>query len=196
MNKAYIEIHTSLRKHPRLWPIFKAMESRYASEQELEEYCRVVPEFAERAEASFAVKKMEEVVVIEVVDEIFDIYPMESYHDLARVKTIRDVRLVSAYATQAMLMNDHQWFDDKLLIWLRTILQAFEFPDREDTSTKLLFSESENDIHLEKLQPKQRVIYSTYKKLKQKYRERLKPNLYLTMESFLQQPVDTLTIDC
>ncbi len=187
---------TSLRNHPHLKSIFKAAEARHLTDQELAEYCRIVPEYRDRAEAAREIREIEEVTIRDVVDEIFAIYPFEQYHEMAAIKAPRDMRYVSAYATLAMLMGDPKWFDDKLLIWLRTILQAFEFPDRKPTVRRALFARQNADNRLEKLLPKQRAIYETYTKIKQRYKERLSLKSYTLIESYLSQAIDTLTLDC
>jgi len=186
----------SLRNHPQLRAIFKAAESRHLTDQELEEYLHVVPDHADRAQAAKEVREIEEEVVNTVVEDIFAVYPFPKHHRTAPVKAPRDIRYVSAYMTEAMLMNDPQWLNNKLLIWLKTILQSFEFPDREGAAKKVLFAgASGNTGGLEKLKPGQRSIYATYHKLKQYYQERLSPASYALMEPYLQQAIDVLAHD-
>ncbi len=184
----------SLRQHPRLKMIFKAAESRQLTPQELEEYQRVVPEHTDRAEAAREIAKTEQAVVQKTVEDIFAIYPFEGNHPGASPKCLRDVRYVSAYATLAMLMEDPKWLEDKLLLWLRTILLAFEFPDRAQ-GKKVLFGgggDHGGDGRGNELSPPQRSIYDTYVRLRENYREVLTPNTYQLMEPYLQQAVDIL----
>lgn len=186
----------SLRNHPQLQAIFKAAESRHLTDQELEEYRHVVPDNAVRVEAAKEVREIEEEVVNTVVEDIFAVYPFPKHHRAASVKAPRDIRYVSAYMTEAMLMNDPQWLNNKLLIWLKTILQSFEFPDREGAAKKVLFASPSSDPGaLEKLKPGQRSIHATYHKLKQYYQERLSPASFALMEPYLQQAIDVLAHD-
>lgn len=183
----------SLRQHPRLAAIFKAVESRHPTPQELDEYRRVVPECQNRADAAQEVAAVEMEVVNLTLQSVFSIYPYEEHHQFALAKCTRDVRYVSAYATLAMLMRDEQWLKDKLLYWLKTILQAFEFPDRA-TRKKVLFGGQEGSA-LERLNAKQRSIYETYVKLRDHYRARLSPAAFLLMEPHLQAAIDILSAE-
>jgi hypothetical protein len=184
----------SLRKHPQLQALFRATESRQMSEQELDEYCRVVPEYTQRAIAAREITAVEQAIVQKVIDEIFAIYPYEQFHQSALAKCTRDVRYVSAYATLSMLMNDSQWFADKLLIWLKTILHSFEFPDKK-TKGKVLFSGAAQDNKMEELPAHRRSIYETYTKLKQHYQRVLTPSSFQLIEPHLQQAIDILSGD-
>ncbi|MEY3220278.1 MAG: hypothetical protein RIT27_1635 [Pseudomonadota bacterium] len=183
---------SSLRKHPQLQALFRATESRQMTEQELEEYCRLVPEYTQRAIAAREITAVEQSVVQKVVDEIFAIYPYEQFHQIALGKCTRDVRYVSAYATLSMLMNDPQWFSDKLLIWFKTILHSFEFPDKKQKG-RVLFSGGNQDNKIEELPPHRRSIYETYFKLKQQYQRVLTPSSFHLIESYLQQAIDVLS---
>ena len=188
------QIKQSLKTHPELQAIFKAAESRHLTTQELEVYSRVVPEYASYAEAAHEVASVEEAVVQAVVKDIFALYPYEKKHQLAFGKCVRDISYVSAYATQAMLMNDPQWFEDKLLIWLKTILQAFEFPEPIQKATDL-FSKPADALHETGLSQKQRSIFATYSQLKHHYQEKLSPTAFDLMASYLQQAIDILSSD-
>jgi len=195
MSAVSVASQDSLRDHPQLRAIFKAAESRHLTDQELDEYQHQVPDCAARAACAREVRELEEEVVANVVDEIFLVYPYEQHHRGARVKALRDIRYVSAYATLAMLMNDPRWFDNKILLWLKTILQAFEFPDREGSARKALFSRSAEDATLEKLRPHQRSIHATYTKLRHHYQERLGEAAFALMAPYLQQAIDRLSGD-
>lgn len=188
------QVNQSLRTHPELQAIFKAAESRHLTTQELEAYSRVVPEYTSHAEAAREVMSVEEAVIQAVVKEIFALYPYEKKHKLAFGKCVRDISYVSAYATQAMLMNDPQWFEDKLLIWLKTILQSFEFPEPSQKTTGL-FGKPADALHEAGLSQKQRSIFATYSQLKQRYQEKLSPTAFDLMASYLQQAIDILSSD-
>ncbi|MGF1525817.1 MAG: hypothetical protein ACFCBW_03360 [Candidatus Competibacterales bacterium] len=183
----------SLRHLPALKELFRAAENRQFTVAELDEYLQAAPHAKGRAAAAREIGAVEEEVVEAVVREIFALYPYEQRHNYSTAKCIRDVRSVSAYATLAMLMDDPDWFRDKLLLWLRTILQAFEFPDRLEKRRRALFSNTPNQGKLDHLTPGQRSIFETYTKLKLHYRERLSSEAFALFEPFLQQAVDTLS---
>jgi len=188
------QVKQSLRTHPELEAIFKAAESRHLTSQELDAYSQVVPEYAPHAQAAREVASVEEAVVQAVVKEIFLLYPYEKKHKLAFGKCVRDISYVSAYATQAMLMNDPQWFEDKLLIWLKTILQSFEFPEPTQKTTGL-FSKPADALHESGLPQKQRSVFATYSQLKHHYQQKLSPTTFDLITSYLQQAIDILSSD-
>ncbi len=185
----------SFRTHPELAAIFRAAESRQLTEQELEEYYRVLPHELPRATAAREIKSIETRTVQAVINEIFALYPFEERHTMATGKCARDVRYLSAYATLAMLMNDPQWFEDKLLLWMKTILQAFEFPEQAH-KPKVSFNLTANTANaVEKYKPHQRSIYDTYVRLKQQYHRTLSSASYDLIESYLQRAVEVLAED-
>jgi hypothetical protein len=186
-----LEPTTSYRKHAALAAIFKAAENRHLSDSEMAEYQRALPSESRRLAAAREIAKNEQAVVERVVTEIFAAYPFEENHAYAHSKCMRDIRSVSAYATLSMLMNDPHWFRDKLLLWLRTILQALYFPDRETAVKKTMFgAASGGDIA--QLAVNQRSIFETYSKLRSVYKERLTAESFGLIETYLDQAVNTL----
>lgn len=179
------------RTHAELEGLWKNAESRHLSAAELERYARVTDQRV-RVTAAQEIREVEARIVKEVVRSVFTKYPYEAHHDHATAKCIRDVRYVSAYATMAMLMDDVQWLDDKLLIWLRTILQAFEFP-ASVTKKKVLFAARSADPKMDGLDAKRQSIHDTYTRLRDGYREALTDSSYQLVRPALQRVVDTLT---
>ncbi|MGL4574127.1 MAG: hypothetical protein ACRCV9_04970 [Burkholderiaceae bacterium] len=192
MNLPVLEATSSYRRHPALVAIFKASENRHFTEEECSEYQRVLPGEAMRLKAAREIAACEQAVVERVVSEIFTAYPFERNHAYAHSKCMRDIRGVSSYATLSMLMNDPHWFRDKLLLWLRTILQALYFPDREMAQKKTMFGSS-SSMDVSQLAPNQRAIFETYSRLKNNYKDRLSPESFSLFEPFLDQAVNTLS---
>lgn len=185
----------SLRTHPDLADVFKRAESRHLTDDELDAYLAVVPEYAARAEAAKAMRTHDAAAVRITVTELHKLYPYEQYHKNALPKGIRDLRYVCAYATHAMLLGDSEWFRDKLLLWMKTIIQAFEFPDLPAGSTRLLNPEPEVRVAIERLRPYQRSIYECYYRLKSELRRALPPAAFTELEPYLQLTVDVLSHD-
>jgi hypothetical protein len=182
-----------LRLHPELADLFKRAESRHLTDDELDAYLAAVPEHAPRAEAAKALRAADAAAVRKVITELYQVYPYEQHHQLAMPKCIRDVRYVSAYAAHAMLLGDADWFRDKLLVWMKTILQSFEYPD--SPNNKRLNPEPEVRATLERLRPHQRSIYECYYRLKTELRRALPAPAYTELEPYLQLPVDVLSRD-
>jgi len=185
----------ALRRHPLVGPLLRKAEGRHLGEEELQEYRRQVPAFESRAAAAAEVAACEAQVVEKTVSDIFAIYAFEKHHALAAIKAPRDITNVSVYATHAMLMNDGEWFRDKLLLWLRTILQAFRFPVRETSAKKVLFAArpSSKDNSIEQMPQLTQAVHETYVVLKRNYQQVLSPVSYQLMEPYLQQAIDTLS---
>jgi hypothetical protein len=183
----------TFRSQPELAVIFKAAEARHLDPDQLARYTELT-DARDRATAAQEVREHEGRVVKEVVTSVFKRYPYEEHHDNAMAKCIRDVRYVSAYSTMAMLMDDVQWLDDKLLIWLKTILQSFEFPAAA-TRKRALFAARAQDPALERLDGKRQSIHETYTRLRDGYEAVLTPNSFALMKPALDRVVDTLTED-
>jgi len=185
----------TLRQHPDLAELFKRAESRHLTDDELDAYLAVVPEHAARADASRALRTHDAAAVRKVITELYQLYPYALHHQLAMPKCIRDVRYVSAYAAHSMLLGDADWFRDKLLLWMKTILQSFEYPDIPAGTTKRLNPEPEVRAVLERLKPHQRSIYECYYRLKSELRRSLPPAAFTELDLYLQLPVDVLSHD-
>ena len=128
-----------------------------------------------------------------VVTEIFSQYNYEQLHEQAMAKCPRDVGYVLAYAVAAMLTRDPAWFDNKVLIWLKTILQAFDFPERTRSAAGALFADEVLEEHLARLPKKSRSVFHTYYRLKQEVEGELELDQAECLAPYLQQTIDTLT---
>lgn len=185
----------SLRHHPALAELFRRNEGKHWSSDQLALYQRSAIEYSLRAAAAAEIAGVESTVVERTVAEILASYPFEQKHHYARTKCVRDVSMVSAYATAAMLMNDGDWFRDRLLLWLRTILQSFYFPKRETAQRKTLFGAKSERNPVDDLPQRKQSIYDTYNTLKRHYQLSLAPAHFTLLEPYLQQAIDTLTTD-
>jgi len=188
--------HQSVRHHTLLKELFRRSEGRHWSDEELSTYSRSVPEFGQRAEAARAVARQEATVVEKTVTEIFSVYAFMKHHPMAEVKAPRDITQVSVYITSAMLMNDSEWLRDRLLLWLKTILQAFAFPKRESSGQRTLFGKSaQSNNPAENMAQRRQAVFETYIVLKRNYQQALDPAHFSLLEPYLQQVVDTLSAD-
>jgi hypothetical protein len=185
----------SLRRHPQLKALFKDAESRHFNDAEFDLYLSIYPEGHARVAAAREVKAVDGQIIKKVITCIYEIYPYEQKHQLAVAKCIRDVRYVSAYATGCMLMGDLQWFEDKLLLWMKTIIQSFGYPDIPPGTTKRYFSDPEILAHIATLKPNQRSIYETYRGILEEFRANLSPAAFAEMQPYLQRAIDVLAHD-
>ncbi len=182
----------SPRQHPALREMFRASESRHFDDEELAAIERQCPERALALAAAREIREKDVAVIGRVVKEIFSQYPYEGKHEFHNPKCIRDVRYVVAYACHAMIADDPKWLDDKLLIWLKTILQAFGFPDRQKSAATALFADRTMEMKVAGLPIKAKSIYQTYYRLKQEMGKELAPEHYALIAPYLEQAVQIL----
>ena len=190
----------SLRQHPELQALLKQAESRQLTEEELTTYSSIVPQHADRAAAAAEIAAAQQDVVEQTVNEILHAYPMdEAFGDYAPVKCLRDVSYISAYATAAMLLGDTRWFDEKMLFWARTMLQASPFPAPKGTQAGQPFT-PENPTPLTHLIEQAAglplhvgILHVTYKRMLENYREVLSAAAYEKLEPMIEHAVAVIT---
>ncbi|NKI36351.1 hypothetical protein HFP89_14365 [Wenzhouxiangella sp. XN79A] len=175
--------------------IFKDAEARHLTEDELSIYRRLLPDWAERADAAKAAYAVEADVVSDAINRIFEVYPYAEKHKLAPEKCVRDATNVSTYAIQAMLMNDNQWYKDKLLFWLKTILQAFNFPGRVKPKESVLFGSNEDAERINGLPDGLQSLYETYLLMDRNYQQSLDEPHYLLLKPHVEIVREILTGD-
>lgn len=183
----------SARCHPKLREVFKSAEARHLDDSELDAVLSIYPDLEKEVAAARAVREVEKQVVKKVVREVFSQYDYEKHHEFALAKCPRDVRYVVAYACHAMLARDARWFDDKILIWLKTILQSFEFPKRNSSAAKALFADKDLENRLAELPQKSASVFHCYYRLRQEMERAIDPDSFEQIEPFLTQAINTLT---
>jgi hypothetical protein len=183
-----------LRKHPSLLDMVESCQSRHADDEELDIYLSLAPEHAARARAATEVRDVEAPIIRKVIKRIFEVYPYEKHHDLAVTKATRDVRLVVVNCSLAMLLGDPDWLNAKLLLWLKRILQAFRFPDKEPQQ-EYVFRDATRRTKVQSLQPYQRSIYETFALLQDEMEKALTPDSYREIEPYLSMVTEILSQD-
>ena len=183
---------SSLREHPELQEIFSNMESRFPNSEELGAYEALLPEHRDLAKAAYEIVVIERKVPANIIRALYKIYPYEEFHAYAKEKCMRDMSYVLAYATQSMLMNDPQWFEDKLLFWMKTIIQSFRYPDAR-TPDQFLFDDPEHRNHLKKLAAHQKSIYECYTMMMRELRDNLTGKSFKLIEPYINQAITILS---
>jgi len=170
-----------------------AAQSRHFSDDEYDRYLEMLPDQKHRVAAARDLMSHEEMIVKRTVLEIMQLYPYQRFHVRAPEKCIRDVTYISIYSTHAMLVNDNQWYKDKLLYWFRTMLQSFNFPpiavDKKGFNrySELSTRASAKSDHIAS-------IYDTYSRLRLSYQQVLQPESWRLLDEPLQVAVDVLTL--
>ncbi|PTY04080.1 hypothetical protein DB346_04625 [Verrucomicrobia bacterium LW23] len=184
----------SPRVHPALAKLFSKAEARHFTDEELHEIVKVYPDRAPQAATVRSVRHKDLAIINALVKEIFSEYGYEHAHELAYSKCTRDIRYVVIYATHAMLAHDPKWLDDRLLLWLRGILQSFSFPDRKKQDAgKALFADPVLETRLRELPRQCRSIFHTYYRLQQEMQKKLDPPHYFHIAPYLSQATFVLS---
>lgn len=196
MNAAVMTASSTLRQHQGIIALFAEAQGRHLNDAEQERYLALAPDASSRLTAARDLMRNEALVVRGTVKDILRIYPFQAYHDRGPDKCIRDVQLTSIYCTQAMLQNDMDWYRDKFLYWMRTMIQAFDFPARDEiaTGTDAAFVNPFPEITRQADTKPSHVasIFDTYSRLARKYQQILQPKSWALLEAPFELTVDVL----
>lgn len=114
--------------------IRKTEPGRYLTIEEARALVAAEPYMAARVAASRAAEAAEKAVVQATVEAVLKKYDFKSGRGgYGESKCYRDVTLVYRNVVFAMLCDDPEMLQNKLLFWLRTILQALSFPGGTDS---------------------------------------------------------------
>jgi len=96
----------------------------------------------------------------------------------------------------AVTLKNPDWFRDKLLLWMKTIIQSFDYPDRDSSKVRsLMFKDRKLESEITKRPAQAKSIYHTYYLLDQKMSKELSKEHYELFRSYLQQATDVLSDD-
>ncbi len=186
-----------LRDDGRIKRLFQGAESRHFTDEEFAKYLSLYPDGKEKELAAREIIDRELEVVLKTIKQVFSMYPYPKYHELPLEKCTRDVSYISVYATHSMMLDDPEWFRDKLLIWFKTILQSFVFPAREqqEETQRTALPNPEITKHADTLPQGRRSIYECYSRLIVNYQDALSPKTFNMLKPHLQLALDILSSD-
>lgn len=119
--------------------IIRDSECRYLEEGEQKKILAFTASLPARFRAASAVEAREEVVVRGVVEQMRRLYPnFERYHAKGWEKAYRDIQISLRFTVQAMVWNNIEMQEDKLLTWLASILASFGFTPKFNRETYTL----------------------------------------------------------
>ncbi|MFO0807428.1 MAG: hypothetical protein U0746_02260 [Gemmataceae bacterium] len=108
-----------------IYQTLRAADGRYLTRDEQQRLLDSAGGLPARFDATEQIEAKEDRVIRSVLEQMRDKYPnFEHQHDRAWAKGYRDVQLVVRHAAQAMTFDDMSLLEDRVLIWLRTILAA------------------------------------------------------------------------
>ncbi len=114
--------------------MFNDAEGRYLEPTEQSTLTGFAETLEKRLAVMRSVQQHEESIIKHSIDEVMGAHPdMAENHKFAREKAERDMTLVLRYCAMAMVRDDEEFLNHKLLHWFRTIVRAFEMDDWIDT---------------------------------------------------------------
>ncbi len=109
----------------RLSKLATAADGRYFTADERRQILDYTDSVGRRIQAAEAIEQKEEALLRSVVEEMQKKYPsFAKYHDQGWARQFRDMQLVLRAAVQAMILDDVNQLDDRILFWLRTMFAA------------------------------------------------------------------------
>lgn len=152
----------------RISEILVGSDSRYLTEDERKEVLDYVKGFDERFRVMALIEANEDAAVRFCIDNTRKRYPnFDKYHGSAWAKAFRDVQLTTRFMAQAMMLDEMNILEDKLLFWLRTILAGLNFTPEFNRDT--------------------------YTYLKQGFRQSLPPDAFTVFEPFMNRTIEIMS---
>lgn len=152
----------------RLAKLAAAAEGRYFTADERQQLLGFAAALPERLRHADAVEPKEDAVLRATIEELRGRYPnFHRFHDQAWAKCYRDLQLILRFDVQAMVLDDATWLDDRVLLWLRSILASCNFTPK--------------------------FVRDTYEALRDQARKLLPADAYEALRPYLQRNVDVLS---
>jgi predicted RNA-binding protein Jag len=105
-------------------------EGRYLNSEEMDNISEMVKSFHARFEVTQRLEAKEDHVIKTIVEKSLKHFPQfaEERPNVFE-KCVRDETLVLRYAAMAYLNDDEEVFTEKVMYWMRTVVQAMNFTD-------------------------------------------------------------------
>lgn len=105
-------------------------EGRYLTSEEMDNIADMVKAFQARFEITQKLEAKEEQLVKSIVEKTLEHFPQfaEERPNVFE-KCVRDETLVLRYAAMAYLNDDEEIFTEKVMYWMRTVVQSMNFAD-------------------------------------------------------------------
>lgn len=118
---------------PKLAQLLKAEPGRYLTPEEEADVLEEDPFMAPRLEAMRECRDFEKTIVGGTVDMVLRKFEFEQRYETGRQKCMRDVTAVYRWSVFSMVVDDVSVLENKLLFWMRTVIQSFEFPGKNQS---------------------------------------------------------------
>jgi hypothetical protein len=118
---------------PFLRNLLKVEPGRYLTLEEEQRVLAEDPYLEPRLEAMRDARDFEKTIVGSAVDLVLRKYEFEQRYETGRAKCMRDVGAVFRWSVYCMVIDDVTVLENKLLYWMRTVIQSFEFPGKNQS---------------------------------------------------------------
>jgi hypothetical protein len=122
--------------HSEIKTLLYEAEDHYLKPEEIEAFRDHASSLAQRLETYELLRDQELAIFQPVADQLLKAFPQENQKTLER--TLRHWLAVVRYCTMAMLVNNQEFLQRRLLEWLTDIVQAHQTQEIETTLYQLL----------------------------------------------------------
>lgn len=119
--------------HPLLVQYRKDSPGVYLAPAELQRLVDEDPSIAPRVQAAIAAQAQEKVVLDRVIPAVLKKYDFRKAFEYGESKCYRDVGAVYRWCVFAMLCDDQEMLENKLLIWMGVIVRSLNFPSGRES---------------------------------------------------------------
>lgn len=122
--------------HPKIEALMEEAESRYLKPEEMEAFKQYAISIAQSLKVYESLRDKEVEIFQPVADRLVKGFPQTEQETLERV--LKHWLLVSRYCAMAMLLNDREYLQRRLLDWLKGLVQTHQTAEIEATLYQLL----------------------------------------------------------
>jgi len=129
--------------HPQIKTLLYEAEEHYLKPEEIETFKHHASSLAQRLETYELLREQEVAIFQPVADQLLEVFPQEKQETLERA--LKHWLSVLRYCTMAMLLNNQEFLQRRLLEWLTDLVQVHQTQAIEMTLYQLL------QVHLKQI---------------------------------------------
>jgi len=122
--------------HPQIKTLLYEAEEHYLKPEEIETFKHHASSLAQRLETYELLREQEVAIFQPVADQLLEVFPQEKQETLERA--LKHWLSVLRYCTMAMLLNNQEFLQRRLLEWLTDLVQVHQTQAIEMTLYRLL----------------------------------------------------------
>ncbi len=129
---------------PEIQTLLEQAERRYLQPQEMEGFRLYAVSLAKRLETYEWLRENEETIFQPIADQLVAAWPAEAQATIERA--LKHWLLVLRYCAAAMLANDTEFLDKRLLGWLKGLVDTHQMQALENTLYQLLKNQLQEQL--------------------------------------------------